>query len=113
MKGGPHASGAAGGHPQNCDIPSRGLMRVSVMCAVAGLDRWSIRGTPDRMGESCLAEHLGRYVELSAEERDALTGLNAGRRQYRRGTVIRPEHGPSGDIYVVESGWVFCSAMLE
>jgi CRP-like cAMP-binding protein len=65
------------------------------------------------MGESCLAEHLGRYVELSAKEREALHGLTAGSRHFRRGTIIRPEHGPTGDIYVVVSGWLFCSALLE
>ncbi len=65
------------------------------------------------MGESCLAEHLGRYVELSTQERAALDDLTAGGRHYRRGTVIRPEHGSPGDIYVVQSGWIFCSALLE
>lgn len=65
------------------------------------------------MGENCLAEHLGRYVELSAKERAALDGLIAGSRLYRRGTILRAEHGAPGDICVVQSGWIFCSAMLE
>ncbi|WP_442678575.1 Crp/Fnr family transcriptional regulator [Sphingomonas sp. ASY06-1R] len=65
------------------------------------------------MGESCLAEHLGRYGELTAAEQNALDGLTAGSRHYKRGAVIRPEHGPPGDIYVVQSGWIFCSALLE
>jgi CRP/FNR family transcriptional regulator len=65
------------------------------------------------MGETCLAEHLGRYIELSAREREALDGLTAVSRHFRRGTVIRPEHAPTGDIYVVVSGWLFCSALLE
>jgi CRP-like cAMP-binding protein len=65
------------------------------------------------MGETCLAEHLGRYLTLSAEEREALKGLVTGDRHYRRGMVIRAEHGPAGDIYVVTSGWLFCSALLE
>jgi CRP-like cAMP-binding protein len=65
------------------------------------------------MGETCLAEHLGRYVELSGGEKDALHALVTGSRHYRRGAVIRAEHGPSGDIYVVVSGWLFCSALLE
>ena len=65
------------------------------------------------MAESCLAEHLGRYVELSARERDALDGLSAGGRSYRRGTVIRAEHGSNGDIFVVLSGWVYSFALLE
>ena len=65
------------------------------------------------MADSCLAEHLGRYVELSARERDALDGLTAGSRIYRRGTIIRAEHGSNGDIFVVLSGWVYSFALLE
>jgi len=65
------------------------------------------------MGETCLAEHLGRYVELSTRERDALEGLTAGGRTCRRGTIIRPEHGPHGEIFVIVSGWIYSSALLE
>jgi len=65
------------------------------------------------MGEKCLAEHLGRYVELSAREREVLDGLATGTRSYRRGTVIRPEHGANGEIFVVVDGWVYSSALLE
>jgi CRP/FNR family transcriptional regulator, anaerobic regulatory protein len=65
------------------------------------------------MGESCLAEHLGRYVELSTQERDALDGLTAGGRSYKRGAIIRPEHGANGDIFVVVSGWIYSFALLE
>jgi CRP-like cAMP-binding protein len=65
------------------------------------------------MGDICLAEHLGRFVELSARERRALGALAAGNRHYRRGTIIRAEHAPSGEIFVVENGWLFSSALLE
>jgi CRP-like cAMP-binding protein len=65
------------------------------------------------MGGSCLAEYLGRYIELSAKERSALDGLTAGVRDYRRGTIIRPEHGQAGDVFVVVSGWLFSWALLE
>ena len=65
------------------------------------------------MGEKCLAEHLGRYVELSAREREVLDGLTAGNRAYRRGTVIRPEHGTNAEMFVVVSGWIYSSALLE
>jgi CRP/FNR family transcriptional regulator, anaerobic regulatory protein len=65
------------------------------------------------MGDACLAEHLGRYVELTARERMALNGLVAGEIGYRRGATIRSEHGAPGEIIVVLSGWLFCSALLE
>ena len=62
---------------------------------------------------ACLAEHLGHYVSLTSAERAALEGLTTGARHYRRGAVVRPEHGPTGEIVVVEKGWLFSSAMLE
>jgi CRP/FNR family transcriptional regulator, anaerobic regulatory protein len=65
------------------------------------------------MGNGCLADHLGRYVELNQQERAALGDLTVGENQYRRGSVIRSEHAAPGDILVVLSGWLFCSALLE
>lgn len=65
------------------------------------------------MADSCLAEHLGHYIELSTREREALDGLTAGSRTYRRGTIVRAEHGSNGDIFVVISGWVYSFALLE
>lgn len=65
------------------------------------------------MGASCLAEHLGQYVDLSAKERSALDSLTAGARDYRRGSIIRPQHRQAGDIFVVATGWVFSWALLE
>jgi CRP/FNR family transcriptional regulator, anaerobic regulatory protein len=65
------------------------------------------------MSEGCLAEHLGRYVNLSEPERGALDGLTIGTRQYRRGTMVRAEHGPPGDIMVVQKGWLFRAALME
>jgi len=65
------------------------------------------------MGETCLAEHLGRYVELCAREREALEGLGAGGRAYRRGSIIRAEHATNGDIFVILSGWIYSFALLE
>lgn len=70
-------------------------------------------GSYRTMGDGCMAEHLGRYVALSAHEREALDRLTAGTCQYKRGAVIRADHGPPGEIMVVTSGWIFCSAMLE
>jgi CRP/FNR family transcriptional regulator, anaerobic regulatory protein len=66
-----------------------------------------------RMGNGCLAEHLGRYVTLTEQEKTALDRLTVGEHSYRRGNVIRPEHGAPGDILVVQSGWLFSSALLE
>jgi CRP/FNR family transcriptional regulator, anaerobic regulatory protein len=63
--------------------------------------------------EACLAEYLGRYIELSELERVALDGIVTGARHYRRGAVVRAEHGAPGDVMVVLGGWLFSSALLE
>ncbi|WP_294392489.1 Crp/Fnr family transcriptional regulator [uncultured Sphingomonas sp.] len=39
--------------------------------------------------------------------------MTISHRQFRRGTVVRAEHGPLGDIMVVTDGWLFSSALLE
>ena len=65
------------------------------------------------MGGNCLAEMLGRYASLSAAECSALAALEIGRRACRKGAVIRSEHQPADEIFVVQSGWLFCSLLLE
>lgn len=65
------------------------------------------------MGENILADHVGRYVALSENERSALAALAVAERHCRRGSVLRAEHGGCGDVLVVRSGWLFCSAVLE
>jgi CRP-like cAMP-binding protein len=65
------------------------------------------------MPENCLAEHLGRFCVLTDQERDALDGLLAGERSYKKGAVIRAERENAGDLLVVQSGWLFSSMLLE
>jgi CRP/FNR family transcriptional regulator len=65
------------------------------------------------MPENCLAEHLGRFCVLTDLERDALDGLLAGERSFKKGAVIRAERESAGDLFVVRSGWLFCSMLLE
>lgn len=65
------------------------------------------------MNEGCLAEHVGRYATLSDGERAALDDLAIGNRHFRRGSLVRPEHGAPGEIMVVQRGWMFRAALLE
>ena len=65
------------------------------------------------MTENCLAEHLGRFCAVTDAERDALDGLLAGERSFRKGMVIRTEREAAGDMFVVRSGWLFCAMLLE
>ena len=64
------------------------------------------------MGGSCLAERLGRYVELSAAERDALDSLEEHDRSYRRGAVIIAENEKPKELFIVRVGWLHSSAVL-
>jgi len=65
------------------------------------------------MGENCLAEMIGRYVSLSASERSALAALEVTGRRYRKGAILRSERQPADEIFIVRSGWLFASLLLE
>jgi CRP-like cAMP-binding protein len=65
------------------------------------------------MAENCLAEHLGRFCGIADAERDALDGLLAGERSFKKGMVIRTERESAGDMFVVRRGWLFCATLLE
>lgn len=65
------------------------------------------------MPQSCLAESLGRFAELTDTERAALKAIEGGDRHYRRGTVIRAERQAGGEMVLVQRGWLYCSMLLE
>lgn len=65
------------------------------------------------MVENYLAEHLGRFCILTADERAALDGIYAGDRTYRKGTIIRAERATAGEMFVVQRGWLFSAMLLE
>jgi CRP/FNR family transcriptional regulator, anaerobic regulatory protein len=65
------------------------------------------------MSDNCLAEHLGRFVELTAAEIAALASVEVATRTCRRGGVVRSERDPAGELLVVRRGWVFCALLLE
>ncbi len=65
------------------------------------------------MVENYLAEPLGRFCALAADERTALDGLIAGERSYRKGAIVRAERANAGEMFVVQRGWLFSSMLLE
>ena len=73
----------------------------------SGLGKW------ERMADNCLAEHLGRFCVLGADERTALDGLLMGERSFRKGAMIRTERDGSGEMFVVRRGWLYASMLLE
>lgn len=70
------------------------------------------RGEQEKLGGSCLAERLGHYVELSANEREALEGLEEQDRFFRRGGVVIAENEKPREMFIVRSGWLHSSAVL-
>jgi CRP/FNR family transcriptional regulator len=64
------------------------------------------------LGGSCLAENLGRHVDLSAGERAALDTLEQKDRRYRRGEVIIAENEKPRELFIVREGWLHTSAVL-
>ncbi|MEH3157665.1 MAG: Crp/Fnr family transcriptional regulator [Sphingomonas taxi] len=61
---------------------------------------------------SCLAEHLGGLIDLSANERVALEGLEQRERTLRRGAVLLREHDKSAEVFVVRSGTLMSYVIL-
>jgi CRP-like cAMP-binding protein len=62
--------------------------------------------------QSCLADRLGRYLHLVEPERGALAALEDIERLVPRGTVLRAEHSPSREFYIVRRGWLYSSMLL-
>lgn len=63
--------------------------------------------------ESCLADRLDIAFGLTAGERAVLVALEQAPRQARRGHVVRRERERADDLYIVRSGWLFSSVILD
>lgn len=59
-----------------------------------------------------MAARLGRFVELSAGERDMLRAMEAQPRSVPRGTVLRRERDLAGHSWILESGWAVSAINL-
>jgi CRP/FNR family transcriptional regulator len=64
------------------------------------------------VGGSVLAERLAHFIALTDAERRALDRLGQQERKYRRGQVVRQEHDPARELFVVHSGWLYSSILL-
>jgi CRP-like cAMP-binding protein len=56
---------------------------------------------------------LAHYVALTPGEHDALIALEEQERHCRRGAVIRREHDEARDLFIVRSGWLYSSVLLQ
>ncbi len=60
-----------------------------------------------------LIDRLGHYVELTVPERAALAALQKERRRYKAGEQVVVETRASEEMFVLQSGWLYASTMLE
>lgn len=65
------------------------------------------------MSGSCFAEVLGERVELSANEREALTRLEERRRDIRRGAVLQRGSEQRGELYMLRKGLMMSYVLLD
>jgi CRP/FNR family transcriptional regulator, anaerobic regulatory protein len=65
------------------------------------------------MVENTLADHLGHYIDLTANEQAALAAMCVAERAFRKGAVIRAEHAAASDMMIVQRGWIYSSLNLE
>jgi len=65
------------------------------------------------LGGSCLAERLSHYVRLSDAERASLDHLEEQDRTCRRGAVVINENAASRELFIVRSGWLHSSVVLD
>lgn len=70
-------------------------------------------GRRGHLGESCLAERLGRHVRLTRAEREALDRLAQQPRVCRRGSVVISENERARDLYIVQDGWLHSGVLLH
>lgn len=65
------------------------------------------------MAESCFLTKIGRFLELTERERDALIELEEAPRRFESGAVIHEEGESSAEaLYVVREGRLHASTML-
>ena len=60
--------------------------------------------------QSCLADKLSHYVELSREERQLLARFEEGERSYPRQTDLRQAGETDDKLYAVKKGWLYSYA---
>jgi len=61
---------------------------------------------------SCLAERLGELIDLSANERATLDGLELRERTLRRGAVLLREHDKLPELFVIKRGTMMSYVIL-
>jgi CRP/FNR family transcriptional regulator len=65
------------------------------------------------VSSSCFADVLGEHIELTSDERAALTALEDRLRDVRRGAVLQRENEPSGELFVVRRGLLMSYVLLD
>ena len=79
------------------------------------MDTTSPRSAPTLRGpsEGALERKLSYHLPLTFSEKDALRWLERRERSYPAGAVIAREENATDNIYIVASGWLHGSTMLD
>ena len=64
------------------------------------------------LGGGALLNRMGRYLDLTDEERGAIEAMQAPPRRLAPGETLMQEGGQNDAMYVVEHGWLHSSARL-
>lgn len=64
------------------------------------------------LGGGALLSRMGRYLELTENERAAVEAMQATSRRLAPGDTLLHEGGPSDAMYVVQQGWLHSSTRL-
>ncbi len=65
------------------------------------------------MPDSCFADRLGDFIDLTANERTALARLDDRPRTLRRGTILLRENDPFVDLFVLRRGMAMSYVVLH
>jgi CRP/FNR family transcriptional regulator, anaerobic regulatory protein len=64
------------------------------------------------VGSSCFVARLEHYLLLTPAEREAVSALEGDRRAFRRGEALQRVHNASGELMIVDSGWLASCTLL-
>jgi CRP/FNR family transcriptional regulator, anaerobic regulatory protein len=71
------------------------------------------RGDNSRVVQSCFADRLGGFVELTAAERLSLARLEERERTLRRGAVLLREKDEVGELFILKRGTMMSYLLLD
>jgi CRP-like cAMP-binding protein len=63
--------------------------------------------------DSCFADRIGDFIDLTASERAALARLEEGTRALRRGAILMRENDPLPELFILQRGMAMSYVVLD